>query len=49
MKYLQGNFTLPASSNTSQKRWDFAFLDKEEFKRKYSVNDEEYQKLVKEM
>lgn len=49
MKYLQGTFTLPASSKTSQKRWDFAFLDKEEFKQKYGVSDEEYQQLVKEM
>jgi hypothetical protein len=35
MQYTQKTFTLPASSNASQKQWDRAFLSPEEFKKKY--------------
>jgi hypothetical protein len=35
MKYLMPKFTCPASANTSQKRWDYAFLTDEEYRAKY--------------
>lgn len=45
MQYLHPTFTLPASVNTSLKRWEFAFLSKEEFIRRYRITEEEYEKL----
>lgn len=50
MKYLQRSFTLPASeSSVSQKKWDFAFMEKEEFISKYGVTDEQYEQYRKEL
>ena len=34
-QYLLPKFTCPASNNTSQVTWDFAFLTKKEFIAKY--------------
>jgi hypothetical protein len=39
MQYTEKSFTLPASSNTTQKNWDRAFLTEEEFKAKYPSPD----------
>ena len=37
MQYTQPKFTLPASTGktTSQKQWDLAFMNREEFTAKY--------------
>jgi hypothetical protein len=34
-QYMLPKFTLPASSNTSQIRWDFAFMSEVDFQKKY--------------
>lgn len=47
MKYLGQSFTLPAAGNrTTQERWDLAMLSKAEFKKKYSLNEKEYELTV---
>ncbi len=35
MQYCRPKFTLPASERTSQERWDFAMLSREEFEERY--------------
>jgi hypothetical protein len=35
MKYTMPKFTLPASQNTDQRKWDLAFLSKDEFIKKH--------------
>jgi hypothetical protein len=46
MLYLRPTFTCPAAGQkTSEQRWDLAFLNKEEYKSKYAISDEDYQKL----
>jgi len=43
MNYTQRKFTLPSSSlKTSERRWDYCFLDKEKFLTKYGQDAEEY-------
>lgn len=44
-QYTQYKFTLPASSNTKQEKWDAAFLTKQEFIAKWGV--EKYKELTK--
>ena len=43
MQYMRPKFTLPASEKTSQERWDFAMLSREEFEEKYG--QKRYQEL----
>jgi hypothetical protein len=42
--YLQPKFTLPASSNTGQIMWDYAFLTKAEFIAKWGKTPYEFAK-----
>lgn len=43
MLYSRRSFTLPASSQPiSQRAWDFALMDREEFLEKYGQEAEEY-------
>jgi hypothetical protein len=44
MRYLARTFTLPASEHTSEMQWDLAFLSAKEFKKKYSMTDEQFNK-----
>lgn len=41
MKYLRGTFTCPVSTNTNQRRWDLAFLTRDEFTTKYGMTPEQ--------
>jgi hypothetical protein len=41
-QYLRKTFTLPASNDTSQQKWDMAFLTKEEFMAKYNWDETTY-------
>lgn len=47
MLYQRRTFTCPAGpQRTSEQKWDLAMMSREEFKQKYSVSDEEYDKLA---
>jgi len=47
MLYTRKSFTCPASGkNTSQRKWDLAFLTKEEYKEKYNLTEEQYQSYM---
>jgi hypothetical protein len=46
MQYTRSKFTLPASENTSQHRWDFAVLTKEEFLKKHSGYSSEFYDFI---
>ena len=35
MRYMLPKFSCPASTNTSELKWDYAFLSKEDFVKKY--------------
>lgn len=48
MLYEQRTFTLPASQNTSQRRWDLATLTEEEFCHKYGITLSEYNDILAE-
>jgi len=45
--YQRGTWTCPASSNTSQEKWDLAFLEPEAYIAKYGITAEEYERLKK--
>jgi hypothetical protein len=49
MLYLMPTFTCPvAGRKTSQQQWDLAFLNREEYKAKYGLGDEEAQKRIEQ-
>lgn len=37
-QFMQYKFTLPASSNTAQEKWDAAFLTAKQFRDKYGYD-----------
>jgi hypothetical protein len=45
-QYMRPSFTLPASANASQIRWDFGTLSEKEFVEKYPVLKEFYARLA---
>jgi hypothetical protein len=45
-QYQQKVFTLPASENCTQKRWDLAFMSRTEFMVAYNISEEEYYELI---
>lgn len=48
MLYQQRTFTCPAGpQNTSQRKWDLAMLSRDEFKKKYGIDDAEYERLTR--
>ena len=44
-QYHQRTFTYPASSHTEQIKWDFAFLEREEFEERWG--QEKYAEMTK--
>lgn len=46
MLYKRPTFTCPANGSATEKQWDLAFLSKEEFQKKYHVDDEQYGQLT---
>lgn len=45
-QYLRPTFTLPASTKTSDVRWDFATLSRKEFVKKYPMLEGFYERLL---
>ena len=46
MQYQQKVFSLPASDNCTQKRWDLAFMSKKDFMAAYDISETEYYELA---
>lgn len=44
-QYMRPTFTLPASTKTSDIKWDLSFLSKSEFTKKYDITDKIYGRL----
>jgi hypothetical protein len=45
MLYTRPKFTCPASHNTDQIRWDYAFLSQTAFQKKYLISERAYDEL----
>ena len=44
-QYAQKRFSAPASQNTDQITWDYAFLSKAEFMKKYNISGRGYEEF----
>ena len=44
-QYMRPKFSAPASQNTDQLTWDYAFLSKVQMMKKYSLSERVYEEL----